>query len=174
MRDLRAGAAAVGAVSGGPIAVHAADRAATVAIASVVAGLIRPRDTVLLVGGLGAGKTAFVQDLCGALGATEPVTSPTFNLVHHYAAGALEVCHVDLYRLERTGELDDLGLDDLHDAGAVLVVEWGDLAGGALGGALSVAIGDLGGSARRFEFTDDGGQWASRWTALGRGLAGVA
>ena len=156
------------------VVVRVSDRAGTAAVASVVAGLLRPRDTVLLVGGLGAGKTAFVQELCAALGATEPVTSPTFNLVHHHSAGALEVCHVDLYRLERTAELDDIGLDDMQDAGAVLVVEWGDLAGGALGGALSVAIGDLGGTARRFELTDEGGQWASRWPALGRALAGVA
>ena len=174
MRDLGAGAPEVDVVSAEPIVVHATDRAGTAAVASVVAGLLRPRDTVLLVGGLGAGKTAFVQDLCRALGATEPVTSPTFNLVHHHAAGPLEVCHVDLYRLERTGELDDLGLDDLRDGGAVLLVEWGDLAGGALGGALSVAIGDLGGTARRFEFTDEGGHWTSRWPALARGLAGVA
>ena len=161
-------------MSAGPIVVRASDRGGTAAVASAVAGLLRPRDTVLLVGGLGAGKTAFVQELCAALGATEPVTSPTFNLVHHHSAGALEVCHVDLYRLERTGELDDLGLDDLQDAGAVLVVEWGDLAGGALGGALSVAIEDLGGTARRFELTDEGGQWASGWPALGRALAAVA
>lgn len=161
-------------MSGEPIVVSAAGRAGTAAVASVVAGLLRPRDTVLLVGGLGAGKTAFVQDLCAALGATDAVTSPTYNLVHHYDVGALEVCHVDLYRLDRTGELDDLGLDDLHDSGAVLVVEWGDLAGGALGGALSVAIGDLGGTARRIELTDEGGQWTSRWPALDRALRGIA
>ncbi len=161
-------------MSAGPIVVHVADRADTATVAAVVAGLLRPRDTILLVGGLGAGKTAFVQDLCTALGATEPVTSPTFNLVHHYSAGPLEVCHVDLYRLERTGELDDLGLDDLQDAGVVLIVEWGNLAGGALGGALSIAIDDLGGSMRRIEISDDGGQWTSRWSALDRALAGIA
>lgn len=174
MRDLAARAAAVDPVSTEPIAVEVADRAGTAEVAAAVARLVRPRDAVLLVGGLGAGKTAFAQELCRALGASEPVTSPTFNLVHHYAAGLLEVCHVDLYRLERTGELDDLGLDDLQDAGAVLVVEWGDLAGGALGAALSVTIDDLGGTARRLELVDAGGQWSSRWPALARELGRVA
>lgn len=173
MRDLGPGAAPVGAVSTDPIVLEVRDRAGTSAVAEVVSSLLRPRDVVLLVGGLGAGKTAFAQELCLALGVTEPVTSPTFNLVQHHSAGALEVCHVDLYRLERTGELEDLGLDEVQDRGAVLVVEWGDLAGSALGAALSVAIVDLGGTARRFEFSDSGGQWSSRWASLARGLARV-
>lgn len=157
-------------MSDGPVAVEVRDREGTSSVAAAVAELLRPRDVVLLVGGLGAGKTAFVQELCRALGADEPATSPTFNLVHHYATPSVEVCHVDLYRLERTGELEDLGLEDLQDAGAVLVVEWGDLADGALGAALTVTIDDTGGTARRFEFVDEGGQWSSRWAALRRAL----
>lgn len=173
MRNLGARATTVDPVSEKPIEVVVRNRAGTATVAAVLAGLLRPRDVVLLIGGLGAGKTAFVQDLCDALGTDEPATSPTFNLVHHYDAGSIEVCHVDLYRVERMAELDDLGLEDVQDAGAVLVVEWGDLAGGALGAALSVSIDDLGDTARRITLTHDGSLWSSRWWALERDLGRV-
>ncbi len=58
------------------------------ALGAVLAGLLRPGDTVLLGGDLGAGKTTFVQGLAAALGVGEPVTSPTFVLVHSYRTAA--------------------------------------------------------------------------------------
>ncbi|MFZ9532970.1 MAG: tRNA (adenosine(37)-N6)-threonylcarbamoyltransferase complex ATPase subunit type 1 TsaE, partial [Ilumatobacteraceae bacterium] len=80
----------------------------TARIARVIAAELRPRDVLLLTGDLGAGKTTFTKALCTALGVTDAVTSPTFTLVHEYVGGRLTVVHSDLYRLERTGELDDL------------------------------------------------------------------
>lgn len=99
----------------------------TVRFAEKVARELRPRDVLVLAGDLGAGKTTFTKALCAALGVVDTVTSPTFTLVHEYRGTKLVVCHADLYRLQRTGELSDLGLDDARRAGAVLVVEWGDL-----------------------------------------------
>ena len=83
-------------------------------------------DVVLLVGDLGAGKTAFTQGLAHGLGVDEPVTSPTFTIVQEYA-GRLPLAHVDVYRLDRVQDLFDLGFDEMVDGDGVTVVEWGDL-----------------------------------------------
>lgn len=99
----------------------------TAQFAQKIARDLRPRDVLVLAGDLGAGKTTFTKALCAALGVTDTVTSPTFTLVHEYRGTKLVVCHADLYRLQRTGELADLGLDEARRAGAVLVIEWGDL-----------------------------------------------
>ena len=85
---------------------------------------LRIGDLVLLKGELGAGKTTFVRGIARGTGATVPVASPTFQLVRIYP-GRLQLAHVDLYRLEKGDELRDLGLEELLEAGAV-VVEWGD------------------------------------------------
>jgi len=79
---------------------------------------------VLLEGPLGAGKTTFVRGLARGLGSDAQVMSPTFQLVRIYE-GRLQLSHVDLYRLDPGAELVELGLEELLDAGAV-VVEWGD------------------------------------------------
>ena len=85
---------------------------------------LRVGDLVLLTGELGAGKTTFVRGVARGSGSRAPVASPTFQLVRVYP-GLVQVAHVDLYRIETTSELGDLGLDELLDQGAV-VVEWGD------------------------------------------------
>jgi tRNA threonylcarbamoyladenosine biosynthesis protein TsaE len=111
---------------------------------------LRQGDLVLLRGGLGAGKTAFVRGVARGSGSDSPVASPTFQLVRIYP-GRLQLAHVDLYRLEKGDELHDLGLDELLDAGAV-VVEWGDRinrmdeTGGA--DAAMISIEHLGGDRR--------------------------
>ena len=88
---------------------------------------------VTLTGDLGAGKTTLVQAICTALGVTEPVTSPTFALIHEYAAPAARVVHCDLYRLDSPTEVASLGLDDmLADPCVILLVEWPDRAGALL------------------------------------------
>ena len=85
---------------------------------------LRVGDLVLLTGELGAGKTTFVRGVAHGSESAAPVASPTFQLVRVYP-GRVQVAHVDLYRIESSSELGDLGLDELLDQGAV-VVEWGD------------------------------------------------
>lgn len=98
--------------------------AETEAAAERLAPHLRQGDLLLLEGPLGAGKTTFVRGLARGLGSKADVMSPTFQLVRVYDA-RLPLAHADLYRLEKSSDLADLGLDELLDEG-VLVVEWGD------------------------------------------------
>jgi tRNA threonylcarbamoyladenosine biosynthesis protein TsaE len=97
---------------------------ATRDLAAAVAALARPGDVVLLVGDLGAGKTAFTQGFARGLGIEEQVTSPTFTLARSYK-GRVRLNHLDAYRLESPQEAEDLGLGELLEEG-VTVIEWGD------------------------------------------------
>lgn len=152
----------------------------TQTLARFIADLVRPRDMIVLTGEMGAGKTTFTQSLGKALGVTEMITSPTFNLLHNYQGQKIALHHADLYRLERTGELVDLGLDELQDAGGVVVVEWGDIVGDALGDALLVsfshgddAIDRPGGQpteSRYVTIEPRGAQWLGRMQKLGEEL----
>jgi tRNA threonylcarbamoyladenosine biosynthesis protein TsaE len=104
----------------------------TVALGRRLAGLLRPGDVVLLAGPLGAGKTLVAAGVADGLGVDEPVTSPSFVIVRSYQ-GFLPVHHADVYRLESTGEWDDLDLLTLA-ADGVLLVEWGTAVAGAVPG----------------------------------------
>lgn len=98
-------------------------------LGAAVAGLIETGDVIVLVGDLGAGKTAFVQGFARALGVTVPVTSPTFTLANRYTGDAtmvtMVVNHLDVYRFNHPDEAHDLALPELLDEGVTLV-EWGD------------------------------------------------
>jgi tRNA threonylcarbamoyladenosine biosynthesis protein TsaE len=85
--------------------------------------LLAPGDVVGLSGQLGAGKTTLSQGLGLGLGVDEPVSSPTFALVHEYR-GRLPVWHLDTYRVGSLDELIDLSWDDLLAGGGVLLIEW--------------------------------------------------
>jgi len=96
----------------------------TRALGTALAGLVRAGDLVVLVGPLGAGKTALTQGLGEALGVREPVTSPTFVISRVHRGGRLPLVHVDAYRLGGVADVDDLDLDASTDE-SVTVVEWG-------------------------------------------------
>ena len=83
---------------------------------------------VLLRGDLGAGKTAFVQALCAAMGIPDLVTSPTFSLVNQYVGpDDLNAYHVDLYRLHTLDEALQIGIEEYLDTDAWCFIEWPEL-----------------------------------------------
>ena len=84
---------------------------------------------IALTGDLGAGKTCLIQGVAKGLGVDEDyyITSPTFNIINEYPAGAKRLCHLDLYRLGAPDELAYIGFEDLLAADAVVAVEWPDL-----------------------------------------------
>jgi tRNA threonylcarbamoyladenosine biosynthesis protein TsaE len=144
----------------------------TRSVGEAFADLLRPRDAVILTGELGAGKTTLVQGIARGLGVTDSVVSPTFTLVREYR-GRLEVAHVDVYRLERIQDVMDLGLEELGDGEAVLLVEWGDAVEEVLP-ADHVTI-ELTGAedddARRLVFTPGGQTWVERWERLEQAMS---
>lgn len=168
---------------------RATSLAETHAIASALASLARPGDLIVLSGEMGAGKTAFAQGFGRALGVTEPITSPTFTLVHTYEVagglghGAKSLHHADLYRLDRTTEVADLALEELAEYQGIVLVEWGDVVDTLFGDHLAVHLepdvvhdpdddGDdtladtLADTTRRIEISATGLSWTSRWASL--------
>ena len=118
-----------------------ADLDQTHAVSEAVAGLVRAGDIIVLSGEMGAGKTAFAQGLGRALGISEPITSPTFTLVRSYPTnGRLTMHHADLYRLDRTVDVEELALPELASYRGFVLVEWGDVATAALGDHLEVHL----------------------------------
>jgi tRNA threonylcarbamoyladenosine biosynthesis protein TsaE len=115
------------------VSVDLPDERATAVWVSQWARRLVAGDVVLLEGALGAGKTTAVRYALRALGLPEdvPVTSPTFALVQDYLA-TVPVVHADLYRLEGSRDLEDLGLDELLGGEAIAFVEWGTRFGDAL------------------------------------------
>jgi tRNA threonylcarbamoyladenosine biosynthesis protein TsaE len=90
---------------------------------------VMPPLIVTLAGDLGAGKTTLAQAICAGYGVTEPVTSPTFALVHRYGAPRSPVYHLDLYRIDRPSDLVNLGWDEIAASHALVIVEWPERAG---------------------------------------------
>ncbi len=87
---------------------------------------------VTFEGDLGAGKTTLVRAIARAQGTLEPVTSPTFSLVHEYHSPRGQVFHLDLYRLSGPEQLAQLGWEDIVREGGLMLVEWPDRARGML------------------------------------------
>jgi tRNA threonylcarbamoyladenosine biosynthesis protein TsaE len=85
---------------------------------------------VTLAGDLGTGKTTLTRAIGRGFGVEEPVTSPTFALVHEYRGrGTQRLFHVDLYRIAGPHELANLGWEALNEEGGLVIIEWPERAG---------------------------------------------
>ena len=114
--------------------------AQTEAIGAQLAQKLAPGTVIAFTGDLGAGKTAFTRGLARGLGIPDRVTSPTFTIVNEYEGGRLPLFHFDMYRLESSDELFDIGWEDYLRRGGVCAVEWSEKVSDALTGALRVDI----------------------------------
>ena len=138
-----------------------ADEEATARIGAALAAAGRAGDVITLSGPLGVGKTALARGLLSELGHQGEVPSPTFAIVQPYEALEPPVWHVDLYRIDEAGEIEELGLDCGSDG--ILLVEWPERAGvGAWPQALRLRLDFEPNGARRLtaQVPD---VWEGRW-----------
>jgi tRNA threonylcarbamoyladenosine biosynthesis protein TsaE len=107
------------------LVLRSASDEATQSLGAALGDTLAAGDVLLLSGDLGAGKTRLTKGIARGLGVSEPVTSPTFNmmLVHE---GRLPLYHFDLYRLDEPSQLEELDYFGTIEADGVSVVEWGD------------------------------------------------
>jgi tRNA threonylcarbamoyladenosine biosynthesis protein TsaE len=140
--------------------VQLGDLAATEALGARIAAGLAVGDAVALHGDLGAGKTTLARAILRALGVTESVPSPTFTLVQTYETPSLAVRHYDLYRIQNSRDVDELGLEEALEEGAVLI-EWpGNATDRLPGDALHVALMATGPGSRRADIAGPA-RWAS-------------
>jgi tRNA threonylcarbamoyladenosine biosynthesis protein TsaE len=120
-----------------------------------LAGILKAGDIVLLEGALGMGKTCFTRGVAIGLGVSpEEVRSPSYTLINPYR-GRLPVHHVDLYRIEKSSDIDELGLEEILESDGVAIVEWAERLGPWRPlRCVAVRIDDLGGNERRITIED--------------------
>jgi tRNA threonylcarbamoyladenosine biosynthesis protein TsaE len=153
------------------IAIELPDEAATAALATRLARLVRRGDVIALKGELGTGKTSFARAFIRArAGHDETVPSPTFTLVQVYELPDLSIWHVDGYRLRQPDEAWELGLEDAFRDG-VSLIEWPERLGSLVPDRRLEITFEHGAShgaapeARR-AIIDAGPEWAARLNAL--------
>ena len=109
-------------------------------IAANLAQTLLPGTVIAYEGDLGAGKTAFTRGLAKGLGVTDIVTSPTYTIVNEYLTGKMPLFHFDMYRLNSSDDLWDIGWEDYLDRGGICAVEWSENVADAIENALRVRI----------------------------------
>jgi tRNA threonylcarbamoyladenosine biosynthesis protein TsaE len=104
---------------------HTESEEETIALGETLGSELPAQAAVLLIGQLGVGKTTLAKGIVKGLGAARPddVSSPTFTLIHEYSPS---VYHIDLYRLDTPAQVATLGLDEIFDRPAVVLIEWGE------------------------------------------------
>jgi tRNA threonylcarbamoyladenosine biosynthesis protein TsaE len=133
----------------------------TAGLGAALSRVARGGDVITLSGPLGAGKTALARGFIEALGHEGDVPSPSFAIVQPYEDLEPPVWHVDLYRIGKASELDELGIDAAADA--VLIVEWPERAGtSAWPRALALSL-EFGEADERILTAKVPPSWEGRW-----------
>ena len=125
-------------------------------VGAALGKILSPGTILAYRGDLGAGKTAFTRGLARGLGYNEPVTSPTYTNVNEYLGGRLPLFHFDMYRLESSDDLWDIGWEDYLERGGICAVEWSENVDDAMDNAIWVTIHKTGDESRRIEI--EGGE----------------
>lgn len=128
----------------------------TEALGKALGKVLKAGAVVAYTGDLGAGKTAFTRGLAKGLGASEPVTSPTYTIVNEYLSGRIPLFHFDMYRLGSSEDLFDIGWEDYLERGGVCALEWSENVADALENPIRVQLEKTGENARRI--TIEGGE----------------
>lgn len=84
-------------------------------------------DVICLIGNLGVGKTLFSQGVANGLEIQESVNSPTFTILQQYDGGRLPLYHFDVYRIEDSDEMEEIGFADMIYGDGVCLIEWADV-----------------------------------------------
>lgn len=96
----------------------------TKALAEGLAQALKAGDVICLFGDLGVGKTVFTMGLCKALGTEDYINSPTFTIVNEYEAKDFKISHFDMYRIEDSSELIEIGFYEYLSNGGICIIEW--------------------------------------------------
>ena len=124
------------------LTITVADAAAMESLGGAVGDALRGGGGLLaLRGELGTGKTTFARGLLRRLGVEGSIRSPTYTLIEPYEIAGRAVYHLDLYRVAAPGELDFMGVRDLLEEGALVLVEWPERGGRSMpGGDVELAL----------------------------------
>ncbi|WP_417497345.1 tRNA (adenosine(37)-N6)-threonylcarbamoyltransferase complex ATPase subunit type 1 TsaE [Maricaulis sp.] len=145
------------------------DIAATAALGHRLAAALRAGDVVCLAGDLGAGKTTLARQVIADLCGIDDAPSPTYTIVQVYeTADSVPLWHVDLYRIDEPGELEQLGLEDAFDE-AITLIEWPERLGAAMPAdrlEISIAMAGTGVETVREARITGFGNWESRVDAI--------
>ena len=147
---------------------HAADEQGTDRFGAALANALPNGATIALCGTLGSGKTRLVQAIAAAFGIPrEDVVSPTFVLCQQYR-GTRTIYHLDAYRLKDEDEFRELGVEELFDSVAIVIIEWADRVVHVLpDDYVRIDIEVTGPTARRFVVTPIGDRYAKCIERLG-------
>ncbi|MEL7027138.1 MAG: tRNA (adenosine(37)-N6)-threonylcarbamoyltransferase complex ATPase subunit type 1 TsaE [Pseudomonadota bacterium] len=148
------------------VSIHSKSPEATERIASHLADVLGPGDTLCLVGDLGAGKSLFARAIIRALTGETDIPSPTYTLVQTYQAAEFTIWHTDLYRLSDPDEVAEIGLEDAFDT-ALCLIEWPDRLAYLPNGALWIELANEGSDDhRQIRFKAGSDRWAECLAAL--------
>jgi len=83
---------------------------------------------ILISGEMGAGKTTLIKQILIGLNVIDNISSPTFSIINEYTTKSKDlVYHMDLYRINKIEELEEIGFFEYLESGNLCFIEWGDI-----------------------------------------------
>lgn len=124
-------------------------------VGRILGSVVKAGTLITLSGGLGSGKTSFVQGFARGLEVPEGyyVTSPTYNIINEYP-GRHTLYHIDLYRIGDESELEEIGFEEIAESDGVVAIEWPErLSGGYLDPDIHIQLESTGETSRKISFS---------------------